>query len=176
MAKHLMIDMETMAVSPNAVVLSLGAVHFNPYSGGYGDKIYFKIDLDDQDKLGREIDPKTLEWWSRQDPAIMEEAFSEDGRIPLVDAMDQFQKFSWGCDAFWSHGATFDLVIIENIFRQLGKPLPWNYWQLRDTRTLFDLGFDPDMPQGSKHDALQDAIRQAVGVQNIYAKMKIRPR
>ena len=171
-----MIDMETMAVSPNAVVLSLGAVHFNPYSGGYGDKIYFKIDLDDQDKLGREIDPKTLEWWSRQDPAIMEEAFSEDGRIPLVDAMDQFQKFSWGCDAFWSHGATFDLVIIENIFRQLGKPLPWNYWQLRDTRTLFDLGFDPDMPQGSKHDALQDAIRQAVGVQNIYAKMKIRPR
>jgi hypothetical protein len=171
-----MIDMETMAVSPNAVVLSLGAVHFNPYALGYGEKIYFKIDLDDQDKLGREIDPKTLEWWGRQDPAIMEEAFSEEGRIPLADAMDQFQKFSWGCDAFWSHGATFDLVIIENIFRQLGKPLPWNYWQLRDTRTLFDLGFDPDMPQGSKHDALQDAIRQAVGVQNIYSKMKIRPR
>ena len=39
-----------------------------------------------------------------------------------------------------------------------------------------DLGFDPDMPQGSKHDALQDAIRQAVGVQNIYTKLKIRPR
>ena len=176
MAKHLMIDMETMAVSPNAVVLSLGAVHFNPYSQGYGEKIYFKIDLDDQDKLGREIDPETIKWWGRQDPAIMEEAFSEEGRIPLVDAMDQFHKFAWGCSAFWSHGATFDLVIIENIYRQLGKPLPWSYWQLRDTRTLFDLGFDPDMPQGSKHDALQDAIRQAVGVQNIYSKMKIRPR
>ena len=176
MAKHLMIDMETMAVSPNAVVLSLGAVHFNPYGNGYGDKIYFKIDLDDQDKLNREIDPKTLEWWSKQDPAIMEEAFSEEGRISLVDAMDQFHKFAWGCSAFWSHGATFDLVIIENIYRQLGKNLPWQYWQLRDTRTLFDLGFNPDMPQGSKHDALQDAIRQSVGVQNIYAKMNIRER
>jgi hypothetical protein len=176
MPKHLMIDMETMAVSPNAVVLSLGAVHFNPWGSGYGEKIYFRIDLDDQDKLNREIDPKTLEWWSRQSPEIMEEAFSPDNRIPLADAMEQFRKFSWGCDAFWSHGATFDLVIIENIFRQLGKPLPWNYWQLRDTRTLFDLGFDPDMPQGSKHDALQDAIRQAVGVQNIYAKLKIRPK
>ena len=176
MAKHLMIDMETMAVSPSAVVLSLGAVHFNPYGNGYGDKIYFKIDLDDQDKLNREIDPNTLEWWGKQDPAIMEEAFSEEGRISLVEAMDIFHKFAWGCDAFWSHGATFDLVIIENIYRQLGKPLPWQYWQLRDTRTLFDLGYDPDMPQGSKHDALQDAIRQAVGVQNIYAKMKIRQR
>jgi hypothetical protein len=176
MTRHLMVDMETMAVSPNAVVLSLGAVHFNPYGNGYGDKIYFKINLDDQDKLGREIDPKTLEWWSKQDPAIMEEAFSEDGRIPLADAMNQFHKFAWGCKAFWSHGATFDLVIIENLCRQLGRSAPWDYWQLRDTRTLFDLGYDPDMPQGSKHDALQDAIRQAVGVQNIYAKLKIRER
>lgn len=174
MAKHLMIDMETMAVSPRAVVLSLGAVHFNPWSTGYGEKIYFKIDLDDQDKLGREIDPNTLDWWAKQDPKIMDEAFSPHDRIPLTEAMDRFHKFAWGCDCFWSHGATFDLVIIEDILRQLKRPLPWNYWQLRDTRTLFDLGYDPDMPQGSKHDALQDAIRQATGVQNIYAKLKIK--
>ena len=117
MAKHLMIDMETMAVSPNATVLSLGAVHFNPYGNGYGEKLYFRINIDDQDTLGREVDPNTIEWWSKQDPAIMEEAFSPDNRIPLVDAMDQFHKFAWGCDAFWSHGATFDLVIIENIYQ-----------------------------------------------------------
>ena len=171
-----MVDMETMAVTPNAVVLSLGAVHFNPYGSGYSDKIYFRVSIDDQDSLGREVDPATIEWWGRQDPAIMEEAFSPDNRIPLVDAMDQFHKFAWGCDRFWSHGATFDLVMLENIYRQLNKPLPWNYWQLRDTRTLFDLGFDPDMPTGSKHDALQDAIRQAAGVQNMYRKLNIRER
>ena len=176
MTKHLMVDMETMAVTPNAVVLSLGAVHFNPYGSGYSDKIYFRVSIDDQDALGREVDPATIEWWGRQDPAIMEEAFSPDNRIPLVDAMDQFHKFAWGCDRFWSHGATFDLVMLENIYRQLNKPLPWNYWQLRDTRTLFDLGFDPDMPTGSKHDALQDAIRQAAGVQNMYRKLNIRVR
>ena len=94
----------------------------------------------------------------------------------VVDAMDQFHKFAWGCSAFWSHGATFDLTMLENVYSQLNKPLPWNYWQLRDTRTLFDLGYDPDMPKGGKHDALQDAIRQAVGVQNIYTKLKIRPK
>jgi hypothetical protein len=176
MAKHLMVDLETMAVTPNAVVLTLGAVHFNPYGNGYGDKIYFRVDLDDQDKLGREIDPNTLEWWSKQDPAIMEEAFSEEDRLPLAEAVDKFHKFAWGCDAFWSHGSIFDIAIIEDIYRQLNKTVPWQYWQIRDTRTLFDLGFDPDMPKGGKHDALQDAIRQAVGVQTIYSKMKIRPR
>jgi len=171
-----MVDLETMAVSPNAVVLTLGAVHFNPYGTGYSDKIYFRINIDDQDALNREIDPLTIEWWSKQDPAIMEEAFSSDNRVPLVDAINQFHKFAWGCSAFWSHGATFDLVILEHIYRSLNKPLPWNFWQLRDTRTLFDLGFDPDMPTGGKHDALEDAIRQAVGVQNMYRKLNIRER
>jgi len=171
-----MVDLETMAVSPNAVVLSLGAVHFNPYGNGYGDKLYFRINIDDQDALGREVDPNTITWWSQQDPVVMEEAFSPDNRISLVDAIDQFHKFAWGCDAFWAHGSIFDIVIIENIYKQLGKPVPWQYWQIRDTRTLFDLGVDPDMPKGGKHDALQDAIRQSVGVQTVYAKLKIRQR
>ena len=176
MAKHLMVDMETMAVSPNAVILTLGAVHFNPYGTGYSDKIYFRINIDDQDALNREVDPSTLDWWSKQDPTIMEEAFSSDNRLPLIDAIDQFHRFAWGCSAFWAHGSCFDIVILENIYRQLGKPVPWNYWQIRDTRTLFDLGFDPDMPKGGKHDALEDAIRQSVGVQNMYRKLKIRQR
>ena len=106
----------------------------------------------------------------------MEEAFNPDNRVSLSDAMDQFHKFAWGCKAFWSHGATFDLVIIEDVLRQLGKPVPWNFWQLRDTRTIFDLGLDPDMPKGGLHNALEDAIRQAVGVQNIYRKLGIQPK
>lgn len=163
--------METMAVTPDAVVLTLGAVHFDPLTDGITDSIYFRLSIDDQEALGRSIDPNTLEWWSRQDPVIMEEAFSSEDRIPLTEAMDRFHKFAWGCDRFWSHGAKFDLVMIENILRQLDKPLPWNYWQLRDTRTLFDIGFDPEMPKGGKHNALEDAIRQAVGVQNVYRKL-----
>ena len=176
MAKHLMVDLETMAVTPRAVVLTLGAVHFNPYGNGYGDKLYLRFDLDDQDKLNREIDPNTLDWWAKQDPKVMEEAFSPDDRVPLKDAMDQFHKFAWGCDAFWAHGSLFDIAILEDLYRQIEKPVPWQYWQIRDTRTIFDLGWDPDMPQASKHDALQDAIRQSIGVQNIYAKLKIKPR
>jgi len=173
MSKHLMVDMETLSVTPQAVILSIGAVIFNPYHEGHTDEFYLKVTLDDQDQLGREIDPKTIDWWSKQDPAIMEEAFDETGRILLSESIERFHKFAWGCDAFWSHGATFDLVILENIYKSFNKGLPWNYWQLRDTRTLFDLGFDPEMPQNSKHDALQDAIRQAIGVQNVYRKIAL---
>lgn len=174
MSRHCMIDLETLAVSPKSVILTLGAVHFNPYGSGYTDSIYFRLNLDDQDKLGREIDPNTIDWWAKQDSKIMEEAFSSDNRISIDDAVSKFHKFAWGCEAFWSHGSAFDLVILEDLFRQVGRTPPWNFWQLRDTRTVFDLGVDPEMPKESKHDALQDAIRQSVGVQNVYRKLNIR--
>lgn len=174
MTKHLMVDLETLAVSPRSVILTLGAVHFNPYGDGYTDSIYFRINLDDQDKLGREIDPNTLDWWAKQDIKIMEEAFSSDDRLSVNDAIDKFHKFAWGCKAFWSHGSAFDLVILEDLYKQLNRSPPWNFWQLRDTRTVFDLGVDPAMPKESKHDALQDAIRQSIGVQNVYKKLNIR--
>jgi len=35
---------------------------------------------------------------------------------------------------------------------------------------LFDLA-DPEMPKGELHNALADAKRQAVGVQNVYRKL-----
>jgi exodeoxyribonuclease VIII len=170
MAKHLMVDLETMAVSPRTVILTLGAVHFDPFSDEILDELYFRINIDDQDALGREVDPNTIDWWAKQDPAIMEEAFSPDNRLPVSEAIDKFHKFAWGCDKFWAHGSMFDLVIIEDIYRQLNRTAPWQYWQCRDTRTLFDLA-DPEMPQAEKHNALADAIRQAVGVQNCYRKL-----
>lgn len=171
--KHLMVDLETLAVSPRSAILTLGAVHFDPYGSGYTDSIYFRLNLDDQDKLGREVDPNTLDWWAKQDSKIMEEAFSSDNRIGIEEGLNKFHKFAWGCTCFWSHGATFDLVILEDLYKQLNRSTPWNFWQLRDTRTIFDLGIDPEMPKESKHDALQDAIRQSVGVQNVYRKLKL---
>lgn len=176
MAKHLMVDLETLAVGPRSTILTLGAVHFDPFGQDVTDQLYMRLDLDAQDELKREVDPNTLDWWAKQDPAIMEEAFSPDNRVPLLQAVDQFHKFAWGCETFWSHGSVFDIVIIEDLYRQINKGVPWNFWQIRDTRTIFDLGVDPEMPKESKHNALEDARRQAIGVQNVYRKLGISPK
>jgi exodeoxyribonuclease VIII len=165
-----MFDLETMSTDPRATILTLGAVKFDPFTDEFFDEMYIRIDIEEQEKLGREIDPNTLEWWGKQDPEIMMEAFSDDDRISLNEAMDQFHKFAWGCDKVWSHGAVFDIVIIEDLLRQMGRTEPWKFWDCRDTRTLFDLA-NPDMPQAAKHNALEDAKRQAIGVQNVMRKL-----
>lgn len=176
MSKHCMIDMETLGVTPDCMILTIGAVHFSPYGTGVTDSLYLKVSLEEQEQLGRTIDNSTLDWWSKQNPVILEEALSDADRISLSEAVEKLHKFMWGCKRFWSHGSVFDLMILENLYRQLKRPLPWNFWDLRDTRTVFDLGHDPEMPQNSKHDALQDAIRQAIGVQNVYKKLGLQPK
>ena len=166
-----MVDLETLATSPDAVILTLGAVTFDPASNKIFDKLYYRVDVESCDRLGMTVNDDTVEWWSKQAADVQTEAFAEDNRVPIEEVIEKFHKFAWNCDAFWSHGATFDLVILDCYYRKLNKVPPWNFWQIRDTRTLFDLGYDPEMPKEGLHNALEDASRQAMGVQTIYRKL-----
>jgi len=176
MLTDIMIDMETLDVLPTATILTIGAVKFDPFGDDLKDttceKFYVKVDLDSCDKLGCTVSQATLDWWASQSKAAQDEAFDPNGRIDIVDAMNQLYKFCWGAKRVWSHGAGFDVVICENLFRKMGKAIPWQFWEVRDTRTLFDLGIDPERPPVLKHHALEDAWNQAVGVQHVFQKLR----
>ena len=172
----IMIDMETLDVLPSATILTIGAVRFDPFGDELNDKkmdkFYVKVDIDSCDKIGCTVSPATLDWWSNQEQAAQDEAFSPDGRIDIVDAMNQLYKFCWGAKRVWSHGVGFDIIICEHLFRKIGKAVPWQFWEARDTRTLFDIGINPQRPPVLKHHALEDAWNQAVGVQNVYKTLR----
>lgn len=167
-----MIDLETLDVLPTATVLTIGAVKFDPFGDDIGEpamtKFYVKVDVDSCDRLGCTVSPQTLDWWSRQSQAAQDEAFDPKDRIDIHTALDQLYKFCWGAKRVWSHGAGFDVIILENLYRKVGKAVPWQFWEVRDTRTIFDIGIDPKRPPVLKHHALEDAWNQAVGVQNVF--------
>ena len=177
MAIHGMIDIETLDTRPSCTVLSIGAVKFNattdaePY-----DELYFKVSVDDQDRLGRTTSDGTIEWWSKQDPKIMEEAFDQTGAITVEQALARITKWSVGLDTLWGHGYGFDITILEDMYRSIGKPIPWNFWQVKDSRTLFGMcEQDPRkmLGQNDLHNALADAYFQARGVQLAYRLLGI---
>jgi DNA polymerase III epsilon subunit-like protein len=171
-----MIDLETLDVTPTASILTIGAVRFDPFGDDIAepscDKLYIKVDLDSCDRYGGTVSDSTIEWWSNQSKAAQEEAFDPLGRIPIEEAMNQLYKFCWGGKRVWSHGATFDIPICEFYFRKVGKAIPWQFWEARCTRTLFDIGIDPKRPPVLKHHALEDAWNQAVGVQNVFKALR----
>lgn len=172
----IMIDLETLATSTDAAILTIGAVKFDPFGMDVQepamDSFYVRVDLDSCHDLGLAVSDATLEWWSQQDKAAQEEAFSEGNRIHIRDAFEQLYKFCWGAKRVWSNGAAFDVVICEHVFKKLNKAVPWSFWQVRDVRTAFDLGINPNRPPVLKHHALEDAWNQAVGIQNVYNTLR----
>jgi hypothetical protein len=62
----------------------------------------------------------------------------------------------------------------ENLYRQLGLPCPWQFWQIRDSRTLLSTHGDPrDKNKEGLHNALEDYVSQAQAVQTVFAQCGI---
>ena len=176
--KWAMIDLETLGTGDMPVVLSIGIIIFDPWKD-YREipfeelnTLYLKPDIESCQEIGCSIDEATLEWWAQQDPAVIEETFSSENRISIRQSMKDLYRFCSGSDFYWGHGAIFDYGILEHVAKALERGVPWKYWQVRDSRTLFGL-VDPQLPQMSKHHSLYDAYRQAVGVQNVFRALKI---
>lgn len=161
---HLMLDTETLGTRPGSVVTSVAFVRF-------ADEAHCAINLSvpDQQALGLEIDPQTVEWWHKQEAAAPGTwARATENAVPLVPALRYLSAWIvWAVPApsaplIWCHGATFDCPLLGELYRRANVPCPWQYWDVRDTRTLYDLaGIDPRAyAVPPPHVALNDAIGQ----------------
>ena len=170
-----MLDLESLGTRPTCAILTIGAVKFDPYTpDAFGETLYHRIDVDEQLALGREVQEDTLAWWAQQAQDVREEALSEEGRVSLETLYRDLNRFCVGVNNIWCQGPAFDIVILENIYRQQGWPTPWQFWQIRDSRTLFGVHGDPrEKNKEGLHNALEDCISQAQGVQEIYRRLKI---
>lgn len=175
----LMVDIETLATRPNAVVLSIGAHFFDPLfvetNSEFGSRSFYAIlDIQPQLNAGLQVDADTLSWWVTQAAAWPdpEKAVAPaNALLELIHFVDELKPYF--SKKVWFHGASFDAPILENLFRVClpNTSLPWNFRNIRDTRTLFDIAGYKFVNQG-KHNALQDAICQARGVQEAYALLR----
>lgn len=158
MSSHLMIDIEGLATGPDTTILTIAAQSFDLFATGYFDRHYYaRITLESQED--RAIDDGTLAWWATQPAAAREEAFGEDDRVPLPDALDDLYRLAWQHDYIWANGPTYDMNILEHAFKSHNKSLPWKFYRVRDARTVYSLWPGCPKPPTSHH-ALEDCRRQ----------------
>ncbi|EEQ5902643.1 3'-5' exoribonuclease [Escherichia coli O170:H18] len=175
---HLMIDLETMGKNPDAPIISIGAIFFDPQTGDMGPEFSKTIDLE---TAGGVIDRDTIKWWLKQSREAQSAILTDE--IPLDDALLQLREFiDENSGEFfvqvWGNGANFDNVILRRSYERQGIPCPWRYCNDRDVRTIVELGkaidFDArmDIPfEGERHNALDDARYQAKYVSAIWQKL-----
>ena len=174
-----MLDLETLSTRPESVILTIGAVKFSPWAEDVDAEngLYYRVNVDEQLAMNRHVQEETIEWWGRQDAEVREEALGDTGRVSLEEMTRGLNRFLVGVENIWAQGPVFDIAILENLYRQLVKPTPWQFWQIRDSRTLFQVHGDPrDRNRTAAHNALMDCYYQARAVQDIYKSLGIKPR
>lgn len=170
--KNTMLDIETFGTSPGSVIRSIGAVAFE-LTGEIGETFYVNVDKQSCLSAGLVVDPNTEKWWGEQSPAA-QKAFLVDPK-PLKVALEQFASWLLAQNAptIWSQGANFDPPVLEAAYRALGKETPWRFYNVRDTRTIYDVfGFDTRdlMRTRVHHNALDDTLHQVALVAAAVAK------
>ncbi|EOT9370454.1 3'-5' exoribonuclease [Escherichia coli] len=175
---HLMIDLETMGKNPDAPIISIGAIFFDPQTGDMGPEFSKTIDLD---TAGGVIDRDVIKWWLKQSREAQSAIMTDE--IPLDDALLQLREFiDENSGEFfvqvWGNGANFDNVILRRSYERQGIPCPWRYCNDRDVRTIVELGKAIDFNartaipfEGERHNALDDARYQAKYVSAIWQKL-----
>ncbi len=161
MSKHCMVDLETLAVTVDAKVLSVGAVIFDPFGEGLGAQFYCCVDTLGQ--FDRAESKRTVEWWADQSDEA-KAALNRREKIGLAEAMYLFKIFYEDneCVRLWSHGAGFDAKILEHAMQGTE---PWGYNEVLDTRTVLWLTDESMLKNDHAHDALEDAKTQALTMQ-----------
>jgi hypothetical protein len=168
MAEHVMIDLETLGKGNEAVIVSIGAVKFDPQSLGIIERFHVGVDPESCTQFGLKLDASTVMWWMSEDRADARKQLWALGRVDLATALEGFSHWMGGDKPVWGNGATFDLVILSSAYRLIGLDRPWGYKNERCFRTFRALA--PDMKiqdVGTAHNAVDDAHAQALHVQAI---------
>lgn len=176
MTNHIMLDFETLDTAPSTVILTMGAVRFDPRGQGIIEKLELRPNIEEQtEKFKRTISDSTMQWWAQQSPEAIEEAMGDRDRISYKECMEKLYKFCWNQKTIWSNGSIFDIAIAESAYRDLGMQFPWMYWAVRDCRTIYDIAGvslkDTKYATKTTHKAVEDAEHQALVIQDAYKKL-----
>ncbi|HGY1203873.1 TPA: 3'-5' exoribonuclease [Citrobacter braakii] len=181
---HLMVDMETMGNSPDAPIVSIGAVFFDPSTGNTGAEFYQVVSLESSMSFGMKPDASTIQWWLKQSSEARS-AILVDEAMGLLETLELLADFIAENAAngshtvqLWGNGCSFDNVILRRAYALTETPFAVPLWNDRDVRTMVELGksvgINPrfDIPfEGDMHNALSDARHQVKYVSAIWQRL-----
>lgn len=177
--QNVMVDLETLGTGANSVILSIGAVAFDPENASLGDEFKAVIDIGSSLAIGCKADGDTIAWWFKQPAAARKGAITNPEHI--INVLNGFTAYLLKagnnnlCDIkLWGNGSDFDNVILATAYKNARIEQPWKYYNNRCYRTLKSLY--PNIMiarQGIYHNSLDDAISQAKHLINILKAMNI---
>ncbi|TPB41770.1 3'-5' exonuclease [Vibrio parahaemolyticus] len=170
------VDIETLAKTPNAKIGAIGVVLVDVIKGCEAGRFYTPVCLDSQPQ--RVEEQSTVEWLENQREAFPDaynQMYAEDiermSLASVLEAVAAFLRANFGDKKIqlMGNGPEFDNVILAHAYEEAELEQPWHYAGNQSLRTVVWLGrvllgidpkYDGDFI-GTKHHALHDAAHEA---------------
>lgn len=163
---EVMLDLETLGTSNEALIIAIGAVKFT--DDEILDRFHVAIEPATAEVLGGKIDASTVMWWLDPVRAAARDALLSHSRVDLASALVGFAQWFGEPAPIYGNGSTFDNIILRSAFRGAGLEYPAPFWMDRCYRTLKnEFSMVPLERVGVHHDAVDDAESQARHLQAI---------
>ena len=177
MKRDVMLDLETLGTGPRAAIVAIGACEFDPRGGEVpsANAFYRRVALASAMQHG-DVDASTLLWWMQQSDQARKDTFFGEASS-LASVLRAFNSWIDRIDygglaknvCVWGNGATFDNVVIRSAMAAVGETPSWSFRNDKCYRTVINLVPDQGFVRsGTAHNALDDAITQALYLQKVY--------
>lgn len=161
------VDLETLGVARDSVVLSIGIVKFSLIQNKVLDLYSAVLDISEQLLEGRTVEKATQNWWcsSGVSQEARDAARQNPKSVPIVlGEIKSFVKGNPKTIFMVGNSPTFDQEILRSLFFDFDMEYPWPYWRELDCRSYVSLFKDlvpaPEFV-GIKHTAADDALNEA---------------
>lgn len=166
---HIMIDLETTALSPNAGIVQIGAAAFSESPPNVDKFFDIRCSPVYNQAHGYDIDPGTMQWWEKQPSDLRNRVFS--GQQDIKQALGFFVNY---CNDLsnghldrvylWANHIDFDLTVLKNAFYKEHGNYPFDFRKHMDYANLKvlypQLEIERDEQLYPPHDAVADAVFQ----------------
>lgn len=187
-SSHVMVDVECLSLKPHAVLLSIGAVRFDPTAHDDWSTLdymsrtfYTPLSMDLQIQAGGHISSDTLTWWMQQPPDA-QRVFEESAAMPIhstPSVLDNFREFVGECAGLWASPSHFDYPKLLWLHEANRMAFPVAYYNIHCGMSLKKI-VDPSgentkvhvLPGFVSHNALEDAKKQVLQVQQCLRLLK----
>lgn len=172
-------DIETLSLhSAHAVVGEIG-IHvdhlFLDTDGrvrvGSDSLMSVLLDMEEQQRLGRELDIKTIQWWLNQNEAarnVMAIVHDRKRVFDAIQTVDAFVRKHMGIAYarenpvfILSSAPAFDMTNVRSLYEAAGMEHPWQHWQEHSQRTLRKLCDPETIPPRSAEEFLHGGASDA---------------
>lgn len=133
---NIMIDIETLSLKDNAVVLSIGAQRFNTDGSLFDEGVIIYPNVQEQVDKVRSVDYNTIKWWMNNSKEAINKTFVDTNKQTTLEESERLLSayLNYYDSIIWANGLLFDINILKNLFPYVFSNV--KYGNFRDYRTI----------------------------------------